>query len=143
MADPVTLAMREKKLLPLAQEEALNWPLTLQMGRTFPTTPSPEFRSATLFPTAFLSKEKYLSTSSCGDESHTECLHSLGDTDQQLKSTLTDLLNAEPIRLDSGCRAWILDQLMDTEKRIRKQRHRCLDRYRNVAELIVAQFRPV
>lgn len=130
-------------MLPSAQEEALDRPLTLQMSRIFPMTTSPEFRSATLFPTAFLSKEKYLSSSSCGDKPHTECLRGLGDTDQQLKSTLTDLLNAEPIRLDSGCRAWILDQLMDTEKRIRKQRHRRLNKDRNMAELTVAQFRPI
>ncbi|KAF2835132.1 hypothetical protein M501DRAFT_982666 [Patellaria atrata CBS 101060] len=46
----------------------------------------------------------------------------LQDINQQIKATLTSLLNCESVRHDEQYRSWVQDRLMDTEMEIRKQR---------------------
>jgi hypothetical protein len=46
------------------------------------------------------------------------------DVNQQIKSTLTELLNCESVRGDRRYRMWIQTRLMDAEKELKGSRHR-------------------
>ena len=50
------------------------------------------------------------------------------DVNQQIKSTLTTLLNCESVRGDRRYRNWIQTRLMDTEKELKKSRGQSCDR---------------
>lgn len=52
----------------------------------------------------------------------------LKDVNQQIKSTLTELLNCESVRGDRRYRMWIQTRLMDTEKELKKDRSKSYDR---------------
>lgn len=53
----------------------------------------------------------------------------LKDVNQQIKSTLTTLLNCESVRSDRKYRNWVQTRLMDTEKELKKIRSRsCSER---------------
>jgi len=55
----------------------------------------------------------------------------LKDVNQQIKSTLTTLLNCESVRGDRRYRSWIQTRLMDTEKELKKSRSQSCDRRRS------------
>jgi hypothetical protein len=48
----------------------------------------------------------------------------LKDVNQQIKSTLTELLNCESVRGDRRYRMWIQTRLMDAEKELKKNRNK-------------------
>ncbi|TVY82169.1 hypothetical protein LSUE1_G004297 [Lachnellula suecica] len=52
----------------------------------------------------------------------------LKDVNQQIKSTLTTLLNCESVRSDKQYRNWVQTRLMDTEKELKNSRSRSCDR---------------
>lgn len=49
---------------------------------------------------------------------------STGETNHQMKATLTELLNTESVRSDEKYRVWIQERLMDAEQKCRRQRRR-------------------
>jgi len=55
----------------------------------------------------------------------------LKDVNQQIKSTLTELLNCESVRGDRRYRMWIQTRLMDAEKELKKSRSKSCDRRRS------------
>lgn len=52
----------------------------------------------------------------------------LKDVNQQIKSTLTTLLNCESVRGDRRYRKWVQTRLLDTEKELKKNRSRSSER---------------
>ena len=52
----------------------------------------------------------------------------LKDVNQQIKSTLTTLLNCESVRGDRRYRNWVQTRLLDTEKELKKGRSRSSER---------------
>ncbi|CAI6334625.1 unnamed protein product [Periconia digitata] len=59
--------------------------------------------------------------SSVGD---TEDAHRLAEVNQEIKATLTELLNTNTCRTDGKYRQWVQGRLMDVEHEIRQQRRR-------------------
>jgi len=55
----------------------------------------------------------------------------LKDVNQQIKSTLTDLLNCESVRGDRRYRMWIQTRLMDAEKELKTNRSKSCSRRRS------------
>jgi len=55
----------------------------------------------------------------------------LKDVNQQIKSTLTELLNCESVRGDRRYRMWIQTRLMDAEKELKKTRSKSCGRRRS------------
>jgi len=55
----------------------------------------------------------------------------LKNVNQQIKSTLTDLLNCESVRRDPRYRMWVQTRLMDTEKELKGCKSRSCDRRRS------------
>ncbi|KAH8687434.1 hypothetical protein BGZ60DRAFT_363240 [Tricladium varicosporioides] len=55
----------------------------------------------------------------------------LKDVNQQIKSTLTDLLNCKGVRSDQRYRTWVQTRLMDTEKELKNSRSRNCERRRS------------
>jgi hypothetical protein len=55
----------------------------------------------------------------------------LKDVNQQIKSTLTELLNCEGVRGDRKYRMWIQTRLMDAEKELKRDRSMSCDRRRS------------
>jgi hypothetical protein len=55
----------------------------------------------------------------------------LKDVNQQIKSTLTELLNCESVRRDKRYRMWIQTRLMDAEKELKMGRSKSCDRRRS------------
>ena len=51
----------------------------------------------------------------------------LKDVNQQIKSTLTELLNCQSVRGDRRYRMWIQTRLMDAEKELKKDRSKSYD----------------
>ncbi|KAF2670961.1 hypothetical protein BT63DRAFT_453332 [Microthyrium microscopicum] len=51
-------------------------------------------------------------------------LSALMEVNQQIKATLTELLNCPSVKLDRGYRAWVQERLMEAEHEIRQQRRR-------------------
>jgi hypothetical protein len=49
---------------------------------------------------------------------------------QQIKSTLTELLNCESVRGDRRYRMWVQTRLMDAEKELKRERTRGCDERR-------------
>lgn len=80
---------------------------------------------------------KHRSTSVDGlpDESH-----KLYEVNQQIKATLTGLLNADSVRQDDKFRGWIQGRLMDAELEMRRQRRRRSSVDREIAESIAEHF---
>ena len=76
------------------------------------------------------------------EDPRTEDLYRLGEINQQLKVTLTELLNTEFVRSNEKNRVWIQERLMDTEQQIRKQRCRYLSGDRETAASIATHFSP-
>ena len=55
----------------------------------------------------------------------------LKDINQQIKSTMTDLLNCESVKDDRRYRTWVMTRLMDAEKELKINRSRSSERRRN------------
>lgn len=55
----------------------------------------------------------------------------LKGVNQQIKSTLTELLNCQGVRGDRRYRMWIQTRLMDAEKELKKDRSKSCDRRRS------------
>ena len=54
----------------------------------------------------------------------------LKDVNEQIKCTLTDLLNCESVRADKSYRMWVQTRLMNTEKELKGDRARSCERRR-------------
>jgi len=54
------------------------------------------------------------------------------NVNQQIKTTLTELLNCESVRGDRKYRMWIQSRLMDAEKELKMRRTTALGRRRSV-----------
>ena len=52
----------------------------------------------------------------------------LKDVNQQIKSTLTELLNCESVRGDRRYRMWVQTRLMDAERELKQDRTRSCER---------------
>jgi len=57
--------------------------------------------------------------------------HKLTDVNQQIKSTLTDLLNCESVKNDKRYRMWVQSRLMDAERELKEVRSRSHERRRS------------
>lgn len=131
----------QKYMLLSSQEEAIRRRLSLQL----PTAPpmavsSPEFRSLSSSPTDYRAgwAPSYSSTYPSPTEpiaahpgtahrhsiTDTEDAHRLCEINQEIKATLTELLNTNSVRSDEKSRAWIQSRLMAAEHQIRDQRRR-------------------
>ncbi|KAF2195351.1 hypothetical protein K469DRAFT_681675 [Zopfia rhizophila CBS 207.26] len=154
----------QKYILLSSQQEVLRRRLSLQLPSVSPmTASSPEFQPLSSSPTfprpvyaSSWSAEPDYSTHSIStyliptqpgmghrhtiDDPHTGDAHKLYEINQQIKATLTDLLNTESVRSDEKYRAWIQDRLMDAEHQMRKQRRRKSSVDREIAESIAEHF---
>jgi len=74
------------------------------------------------------------------EESQTEDAHRLYEINQQIKATLTELLNTDSVRNNEKYRLWIQGRLMDAEKQMRRQRRRRSSVDREIAESIAEHF---
>lgn len=54
----------------------------------------------------------------------------LKDVNEQIKCTLTDLLNCESVRTDKSYRMWVQTRLMNTEKELKGDRAKSCERRR-------------
>jgi len=54
----------------------------------------------------------------------------LKECNQQIKSTLTDLLNCESVKGDRRYSRWVQSRLMDVEKELKERRSRSCERKR-------------
>jgi hypothetical protein len=64
----------------------------------------------------------------------------LYEINQQMKATLTELLNTDSVKNDDKFRLWIQGRLMDTEVEMRRQRRRHSSVDPQVAENIAEHF---
>jgi hypothetical protein len=138
----------QKYMLLSSQQEVLRRRLSLNIPSTAPmTAPTPEYQSWSASPTYY--RPSYASAWSAEpsyttyptttepiaaqprighrhsiDDPHSEDAHKLCEINQEMKATLTELLNTESVRSDEKYRAWIQARLMDAEHQIRQQRRR-------------------
>ncbi|CAG8957745.1 hypothetical protein HYFRA_00000083 [Hymenoscyphus fraxineus] len=56
----------------------------------------------------------------------------LKDVNQQIKTTLTDLLNCESVRSDNRYRKWVMEKLMAAEKELKENRSLSCERRKSV-----------
>lgn len=152
----------QKLQLLSSQQEVLRRRLSLQVPSAAPLTPSsPEFGSLASSP---ISSRSYTLSSWSGesdytstrpiptepgmahrhsiDDPHTEDAQKLCEINNQIKATLTELLNTESVRSDEKYRAWIQERLMDAEQQIRKQRRRHSSGDREMAASIATHISP-
>lgn len=142
-----------------SQQEVLRRRLALQVPAAAPMTAgSPELNSLSSSPvssrSAFASswspELEYTSAHPMPimghrhsiDDTHVEDSHKLYEINQQIKATLTELLNTESVRSDDKYRAWIQERLMDAERQIRKQRRRHSSGDRMMAASIATHMSP-
>jgi hypothetical protein len=97
---------------------------------TFPSTPSPKqsfsqlyhYQTASSYPMAPTWPQSYpVATSNTSDVSGEASLYEIN---QQIKTTLTELLNCESVKHDKMFRAWVQTKLMDAEHQLKRQRKR-------------------
>lgn len=55
----------------------------------------------------------------------------LKNVNQQIKTTLTDLLNCESVKSDLRYRKWVQTRLMDTERELKEGRSKSCERRRS------------
>jgi hypothetical protein len=131
----------QKYMLLSSQEEAVRRRLSLQLPTAAPmTVSSPEFQSLSSSPIDYRSSWSpgYSSTYPAPTEpiatqpgtahrhsiAGSEDTHKLAELNQEIKATLTELLNTDSIRSDEKSRVWIQSRLMAAEHQIRNQRRR-------------------
>jgi len=66
--------------------------------------------------------------------------HKLYEINQQIKATLTELLNTDSVKQDDKFRVWVQGRLMDAELEMRRQRRRRSSVDREIAESIAEHF---
>lgn len=152
-----------------AQQEVLQRRLSLHLPSAAPiTTSSPEFQSLSSSPTSsprthstsWSPEPSYSSMFPMAtqpisampgtihrhrhsvDESQSIDSHKLCMINQQIKATLTELINTASVRSDEKHRAWVQDKLMDAEQQIRKTRRRHSSGDREMAASIATHFSP-
>jgi len=105
------------------------------------TTPiTPHGPSAYPIPTVPDIQRRRRSSESDSDPG-TEDRNKLYEINQQIKATLTELLNTDSVKHDYKFRAWIQGRLMDAEMEMRRQRRRRSSvEDREVAESIAEHF---
>lgn len=131
----------QKYMLLSSQEEAIRRRISLQVPIAAPMTAStPELQSLSSSPTEHRSvwspgySSTYpMPTVPIATQPGTAHRHSIVDTEdvdklselnQEIKATLTELLNTESVRSDEKSRVWIQSRLMAAEHQIRNQRRR-------------------
>jgi hypothetical protein len=151
----------QKLMLLQSQQEVLQRRLSLHVPTDAPfTTPSPSLSSS---PTSSRSsyswspEPEYSSTRPIPtqpdtahssqrrhshDDLHNEDSRKLSEVNQQIKATLTELLNTESVRSDSKFRAYIQERLMDAEHNIRRNRRHHSSGDREMAASIADHFSP-
>ncbi|KAF2807715.1 uncharacterized protein BDZ99DRAFT_464627 [Mytilinidion resinicola] len=152
MDDPMRSYMRLSN-----QQENLRRRLSLQIPSSTPLTAhSPEsFGSSPRTSRTSFTNEIYSSSpmsahpsptnaafdhrSMCTDSQSDEG-HSLYEINQQIKATLTELLNTDSVKQDDKFRVWIQGRLMDAEMEMRRQRRRRSSVDREIAESIAEHF---
>ncbi|TID22347.1 Acyl-CoA synthetase short-chain family member 3 [Venturia nashicola] len=94
-----------------------------------PSTPSPKkaqsypYRTTSSYPMA----SSWSQSPSAETSNHSTDMAghaSLYEINQQIKSTLTELLNCDGVRHDKIFRAWVQTRLMEAEHQLKKQRRR-------------------
>lgn len=97
---------------------------------TMPSTPSPKqsfsqlnhYQTASSYPmTPTWSQSHSVATSSPSDVAGEASLYEIN---QQIKTTLTELLNCNSVKHDKMFRAWVQTRLMDAEHQLKRQRKR-------------------
>lgn len=152
----------QKYMLLTSQQEVLRRRLSLQVPSSSPMTAnSPELQSLassptsarTSFPSSW-SGDQYSSFTSPiptypgvahrdgVDDARPDESKALCEINQQIKATLTELLNTESVRSDDKYRAWIQEKLMNAEHQIRRQRRRRNSLDREIAQSIADNFEP-
>ncbi|KAF2012043.1 hypothetical protein BU24DRAFT_412578 [Aaosphaeria arxii CBS 175.79] len=137
-----------------SQQENIRRKLSLETQS--PT--SPEFRSMSSSPTESMQSSMHSSTTATEphlpspmpipiqrqrhsvDYTGDDAKRTLCDINQQMKATLTELLNQN--RSDDKYRAWVQEKLLETEQQIRKQRRRHSSGDREMAASIATHFSP-
>lgn len=168
MEDPPQFTMHDseamqKYMLLSSQQEVLRRRLSLRIPSEAPmTVTSPELRSLSSSPTSPPTQGMHSSFWSSSYSSaqpipatpgtmhrHRHSIgyssddsHRLCEINQQVKATLTEMLNTESVRENDKYRAWIQERLMDTEQQIRKQRRRHSSGDREMAASIATHFSP-
>ena len=139
----------QKYMILSSQQEVLRRRLSLQIPSSSPMTAnSPELQSLASSPTSASSLCGYPVPTHPGVTHMNEDLRkcedskSLSEINQQIKATLTELLNTESVRSDDKFRAWVQERLMDAERQIRRQRRRHSDSDRDFAQSIAEHFDP-
>ncbi|KAF2115279.1 hypothetical protein BDV96DRAFT_599640 [Lophiotrema nucula] len=156
----------QRYMLLSSQQEVMRRRLSLQLPSSAPmTAQSPEFQSLTSptssrasFTPSWSPEPSYTSpqpmsaypipTQPGVAHRHRYTIDSLPSEDsreackvnQQIKATLTELLNTESVRSDEKYRAWIQERLMDAEHNIRKQRRRRSSIDREIADNIAGSL---
>ncbi|KAF2739447.1 hypothetical protein EJ04DRAFT_508733 [Polyplosphaeria fusca] len=155
----------QKYMLLESQHEVIRRRLSLQLPSITRMTPaSPEFQSLSSPPSGRTSvssmwspEPSYTSLYSAPtqpvpiqpgvahrhsiDSSYSDDTRKSCEINQQIKATLTELLNTQSVRSDEKYRAWVQGRLMDAEHNIRRQRrHRSSDADREVAQTIAGSL---
>ncbi|KAF2435968.1 hypothetical protein EJ08DRAFT_645005 [Tothia fuscella] len=86
------------------------------------TTPSPYSSPQQTHPTFPPYPSPVNSPTPTSDSTEDEAL--LYEVDNQIKTTLTELLNCESVKHDKTFRAWVQSKLMDAEHELKQQRRR-------------------
>ncbi|PSN64399.1 hypothetical protein BS50DRAFT_602111 [Corynespora cassiicola Philippines] len=127
----------QRYMLLSSQQEVLRRRLSLHVPCAAPmTAASPEFQSLSSSPTSGGTYLPYPTNTNpipvqpgmghrhSIDDPHIEDSHRLCEINQQLKATLTELLNTDSVRADGKYRAWVQGRLMDAEQQIRREKRR-------------------
>ena len=95
---------------------------------SLPTSPRPAFATAWVADANYTATSNPIMARPGTAHSHgvadTSDAHKLAEVSQEIKATLTELLNTESCRADGKYRQWIQARLMDAEHEIRQQRRR-------------------
>lgn len=123
-------------------------PDTAPLSTTSPTnsffsSPTSSRKSSTSWsPEPLSSAPSPLSSTAPHVSSSIEDASKLREVNEQIKFTLTELLNTDSVRSDVEFRAWIQDRLLDVEHEIRKQRRRHSAGDRQFARSIALHMSP-
>ncbi|KAF2878134.1 hypothetical protein BDV95DRAFT_12511 [Massariosphaeria phaeospora] len=125
----------QRYMLLSSQQEVLRRRLSLHVPSASPmTASSPELQSLSSSPTSRTPELEFTSAypsavaafpaHARGNLDDCDDAHRLRELNEQIKATLTELLNTDSVRSDDKYRAWVQGRLMDAEQQIRKQRRR-------------------
>ena len=154
----------QKYMLLSSQQEVLRRRLSLSLPSAAPLTAgSPEFRSLasspistrSMYSTSWPPEAGFAPSVPIPTEPGVAHRHDIGnvsplsedsqklcEVNQQIKATLTEMLNTESVRSDDKYRTWIQERLMDAEHHLRKQRRRHSSIDQDVAASIATHISP-